>query len=256
MNTLKVAEFAKSAQVTLAKHSPEILTGIGIAGMVSTTVLAVRATPKAIRLMHQAENEKNDELTKLEVVKACWKPYIPAAVTGVTSIVCLIGASSVNAKRNAALAAAYTLSDTAFREYKEKVIETIGEKKEQIVKDKVAEEKMKKDPVDKKPVYITGNGNSLCYDTISGRYFESNIDKIKKVENQLNKQMLSEMYISLNDFYDAVGLERLDMGEELGWKLDSGLLELDFNTQLAADGRPCLVIDFNIVPKYDYYKFA
>ena len=77
---------------------------------------------KAIKLINQAENEKNADLTKTETVKACWKVYIPAMVTGTASIVCLIGASSVNAKRNAALAAAYTLSDTAFREYKEKVI--------------------------------------------------------------------------------------------------------------------------------------
>lgn len=252
MNKVKLAEIAKGVQSTLTKHSPEILTGIGITGMVSATVLAVKATPKAIRLKNEAENEKNGELTKVETIKACWKPYIPAVATGAASIVCLIGASSVNAKRNAALAAAYTLSDTAFREYKEKVVETIGEKKEKVVKDKIAEDKVKNNPVTKSEIFITDRGNTLCFDTISGRYFMSDIDKIKKAENILNKRMLSEMYISLNDFYDEIGLAQTPVGDDLGWKLERGYLDLDFSSQLTKDGKPCLVIDYNIVPSYGY----
>ena len=116
----------KDARKTLVKHRPEIRTGVGIAGMITTTVLAVRATPKGMQLIDGKEQEEQRELTKLETVKAAWKPYMPAVVTGTLSTACLIGASSVSLKRNAALAAAYTLSDTAFREYKEKVVETIG----------------------------------------------------------------------------------------------------------------------------------
>ena len=144
------------------KHSPEILTGIGIAGMITTTVLAVRATPKALELLEEKKNEDwVDELSPLEVVKAAWKPYVPAAVTGIASVACLIGASSVNAKRNAALATAYKLSETALSEYREKVIETIGEKKEKTVRDKVAEERVKKNPVSKSEVVVTNNGTTL-----------------------------------------------------------------------------------------------
>lgn len=255
MNKLKMAEIANGVKSSLTRHSPEILVGIGITGMLTSTALAVKATPKAIRLMNEAENEKNGELTTLETVKACWKPYIPAAVTAATSVACLIGASSVNAKRNAALAAAYTLSDTAFREYKEKVIETIGEKKEKIVQEKIAEDKMKNDPVSKKEVIITDKGNTLCYDAVSGRYFRSDIDKIKKAVNDLNKQMLSDMYISMNDFYDILGMPRTSVGDQLGWNLDSGLLELDYSAQLAEDGTPCIVIDYSVAPKYGYDRF-
>lgn len=255
MNKLQLAGFAKSVQLTFAKHSPEILTGIGIAGMVSATVLAVKATPKAIKFINQAENEKNADLTKTETVKACWKVYIPAMATGAASIVCLIGASSVNAKRNAALAAAYTLSDTALREYKEKVVETIGEEQAQVIKEKVTEEKLKKDPVTKKEVYITDKGDVLCYDTISGRYFTSNMDQIEKSVNILNRQMLNEMYISLNDFYAEVGLSRVPIGDELGWKLDDGMINVDFDTHIADNGKPCLVVEYNITPKYGYDRF-
>ena len=138
------------------KHSPEILTGIGIAGMVTTTVMAVRATPKALRLINNAELEKANEtnipyeghnLSKTEIIKVTWKCYIPAAITGSLSIVCLIGASSVNARRNAALATAYSIAETSLKEYQNKVVETIGEKKEQTIRDAVAKEKIDAHPV-------------------------------------------------------------------------------------------------------------
>lgn len=71
----------------------------------------------------------SSDLKPLEVVKAAWKPYIPAAITGSLSVACLVGASRVNFKRNAALATAYTLSEKVLKDYKDSVVETIGEKK-------------------------------------------------------------------------------------------------------------------------------
>ena len=131
---MKKFDFAKavnSAKAAISKHSPEILVGVGIAGMLTTVVLAVKATPKALTLIEEKKEEQEvDELTPVETIKATWKCYIPAAVTCVASTACIIGASAVNAKRNAALATAYTLSETALKEYKAKVVETIGEKKE------------------------------------------------------------------------------------------------------------------------------
>ena len=135
MSKINLSGMLKDTRKAFVKHSPEILTGVGIAGMITTTVLAVRATPKALRLIDAKEYEEQRELTKFETIKTAWKPYVPAAVTGALSTACLIGASSVSLKRNAALAAAYTLSDTAFREYKEKVVETIGEKKEEMIQE-------------------------------------------------------------------------------------------------------------------------
>lgn len=265
MVKLKVAEIAKSVRTGFVKHSPEILTGIGIAGMITTTILAVRATPKAMTLLQNAKAVEEDlethyvkipELKPWDYVRVCWKPYIPAAVTGVLSIACLIGASATSVRRNAALAAAYTLSDTALREYREKVIETIGEKKERDIREKVAEDKIKKDPVSKNEVIITERGNTLCYDSISGRYFRSDIDRIKKAENKLNKQMLSDMYVSLNDFYDELDLDHTSVGYDLGWNLDDGLVEIDYTSRIADDGNPCLVINYRVAPKYNFSNFC
>lgn len=258
MGKTNLATLVTSTRQFVSKRSPEILTGIGIAGMISTTVLAVKATPKAMELIEMKKKEEwADKLSPVEIVKVAWKPYIPAIVTCVASTTCLIGASSVNAKRNAALATAYKLSETALSEYREKVIETIGEKKERAVRDKVAEERVKKNPVSKNEVIVTGNGKTLCFDPISGRYFMSSIEMIKRAENTLNKQMLHDItgYVSLNDFYDEIGLDHTSVGDDLGWNTNQ-LIDIEFSSQLNDNGEPSVVLDYLVAPKYDFYKFS
>lgn len=221
--------------------------------MITTTVMAVRATPKALILIEERKEEIGAEkLEAMDMVKTTWACYIPAAITGTLSIACLIGASSVNARRNAALATAYTLSESALKDYQGKVIEMFGEKKNEAVKDAVAKDKVEKNPVVTREVIITEKGNTLCYDAISGRYFKSDIEKIKKAECELNRQMLDDMYVSLNDFYYEIGLDSVKLGDELGWNVDSGYIDLSFSSQLASDGTPCLVIDYSVAPRYDY----
>ena len=245
----------KNTRMVLSKHSPEILTGIGITGMITTTVLAAKATPKALILLENAACKKGADLTRTEELKAAWKPYIPAAVIGGISIACLICATSVNTRRNAVLATAYNLSETALSEYRDKVIETVGEKKEQAIKDKVAKGHIDKNPPSTADIYITEKGNTLCYDVISGRYFKCDIDKIRKAENILNKRMNSgrDMYISLNEFYDAIGLAHTAAGYELGWSVDDQI-DIYYSSQLTEDDQPCVVINYEIAPKYGYDK--
>jgi hypothetical protein len=224
-------KIARDIRVSLDKHSPQILMGVGIAGMITTTVLAVKATPKALQLIEEKKRElETDELSVVDTVKTTWKCYAPAVVTGTLSTICLIGSNSVSTRRTAAIATAYKISETALEEYRAKVVETIGEKKEQIIKDKVAEEQLKKNPISKNEVIITEKGNTLCYDAWSGRYFKSDIEKIKKVQNDMNYRLINDMYVSLNEFYSALGLNTVDMGYELGWNLDrDGKLELDYS---------------------------
>lgn len=249
----ELAKSFLSLKTAIKKHSPEILTGIGIAGMIITTVMAVRATPKALILIEERKEEIGAEkLEAMDMVKTAWACYIPAAITGTLSVACLIGASSVNARRNAALATAYTLSESALKDYQGKVIEMFGEKKNEAVKDAIAKDKVEKNPVVTREVIITEKGNTLCYDAISGRYFKSDIEKIKKAECELNRQMLDDMYVSLNDFYYEIGLDSVKLGDELGWNVDSGYIDLSFSSQLASDGTPCLVIDYSVAPRYDY----
>ena len=258
MGKINLATITTNVRQFVSKRRPEILTGIGISGMITTSVLAVKATPKALELIEEKKKEKGvDQLSPLEVVKAAWKPYIPAMVICIVSTSCLIGASSVNAKRNAVLATAYKLSETALTEYREKVIETIGEKKERTVRDKVAKERVKRNPVSKNEVIVTRNGKTLCFDPISGRYFMCSIETIKRAENELNKQMLHDIsgYVSLNDFYDELGLDHTSVGDDLGWNTDQ-LIDINFSSQLNDNGEPSVVLDYLVAPKYNYYKFS
>lgn len=274
MKKVNMTGTVNAVKSTLTKRSPEILTGIGIAGMITTTVLAVKATPKALMLIEDEKRAQNEHLLEdakekglescarvnklkpMETVKVAWKCYIPAAITCAASIACLIGASSVNLRRNAALATAYQLSTTALSEYKEKVTEVLGERKEHNIREKIAEDKVKNNPVRKNEVIITGGGDTLCYDCLGGGYFKSSMDKIKKAENELNRLMLRDMYVSLNEFYDELGLRHTKLGDDLGWNMDDGLIEINFSSHLTEDGTPCLAIDYNVAPNYNYSSFC
>lgn len=244
-------DFLNRANLTLKRHSPEILVGIGVTGMLTTTVLAVKATPKALRIIDEKKSE-NQNLSKKEIVESTWKFYVPAGITCALSIACIIGASSVNTKRNAALATAYTLSETALQEYKSKVVETIGSKKETDIRDAIAKDHIEQNPVSKNEIIVTNNGDALCYDMLSGRYFKSSIEKLRKAENILNKDLREETYVSLNEFYSEIGLKPTKIGDLLGWNIDYGYVELEFSSQIAEDGTPCLVIDYLVAPGYNY----
>jgi hypothetical protein len=259
-----VSKLAHGMKVGVVKHSPEILTGLGITGMFTATVMAVRATPKALILIEERKREirnealdngcpnASDKLEPVEVVKTTWKCYIPAAATGLMSVACILGANKINHKRNAALAAAYSISEATLKDYQKKVVETIGEKKEQVIRDEVAGDIIQRDPVQNHEVIITGDGNQLCYDVVSGRYFTSTSEKLKKTENILNLRLRDEMYISLNEFYYEIGLDYISIGDDIGWNINDGYIDFSFSSKLTTDDRPCLVVNYGVAPKYDY----
>lgn len=251
MNKQFIAKVLKGVPKVIKRHSPEILTGIGIAGMIFASVNAVKATPKALQLVDEKEIKEGKRLTNSEIVKTTWKCYVPAAVTGVCSIACLIGASSVNAKRNAALATAYTISETALKEYKEKAVEVVGTKKEQAIRDAVAKDKLEKANVQNREFIATGRGETPCFEPLTNTCFKSDIETLRKAENNLNKQMRDEVRITLNEFLQEIGLDPCDdsIGENLGWDIDKGYIELDYSSQLL-NGVPYLVVGHQNPPRY------
>lgn len=251
-----LSQFVEDAKTSMMKRSPEIALGVGIALSVTTTILAVKATPKALMLIEERKLDLNkDELKKTEIVKTVWPCYIPAIATGTLSIACLIGGNSVHARRNAALTTAYTLTSAKLKEYREKVVETIGEKKETAVRDAIAQDKVEQQPVETKKIVLTEKGDSLCYEPLSGRYFRSDVETIKRAINELNSRLLKEGYVSLNDFYYEVELEETKLGNDLGWRYENSLIDIHFSAQVASSGEPCLVIDFTITPEYDFEKW-
>ena len=251
---MQLSALMNTVKTSLTKHSPEILTGIGITGMTVAAVLAVKATPRAIDLIEQREDELEcTGLSAVETVKTTWKCYAPAAITWGVSVGCIIGASKVNLRRNAALATAYTLSETAFREYKSKVIEAIGEKKEQEIKETIDRERIERKPASGREVIITSKGDTLCYDHFSDRYFTSSVETIRKIENKLERRLLSEGYVCLNDLYSELGLNPLpDIGYDIGWNVDRGFADFSFSSQLNENDQPCLVLSFLVKPRPDF----
>ena len=239
----------------MSKHSPEILVGVGIAGMFSTVVMSVKATPKVYSMIEKEKEvrrlEEEPELTKIDIFKMAWKPYLPAAIMFGCSTACIIGANSVNAKRNAVLSTACHISERALAEYRDKVVEVIGEEKEKEIRDKVSKDRMEKDPISNNTV-ILAKGDTLCYDTITGRYFKSDVDRIKKAENELNHILITGDYCSLNEFYDMLDIPATEMGTAVGWNVKNGLVEIYFSAQIADDGQPCVVVNYDIQPTYNF----
>lgn len=234
------------------KHSPEICIGAGIGGLIFSIVVAIKVTPKALDLINKKKEELNtDKLSKAEEFKASWKCYIPVVSVAAVSSFLIIAGTKENLKRNAALSAAYAISESALLDYRNKVRETIGERKEQDIRDSIAEDKLKSNPVNNE-VIIVERGNTLCYDVISGRYFKFDIDKLRKVENEINRRLRDEMFISLNDFYYELGLPSIKIGDKLGWSIEKGYLSLELTSKLATDNTPCLVISYEVGPEYDY----
>lgn len=251
MTKPNLRQLMASARTTIVKHSPEILMGFGIAGWAVGTVLAVKATPKAVKCIEDATYEKEDDLTPLEIVKATWKCYIPAAVTCAAATGCLIGSCSTSLRRHAALATAYKLSETALSEYQGQVIEEIGEKKEKHIQAKVNEKQIEKTPVDQQNIINTGRGNTLFLDPLSKRYFYSDLEFIRRAENNLNKEILHSIYgtVNINDFYDEIQLERTDVGDMMGWNTDR-MMDLNITPGATPWGEPCFVIGHYSRPDY------
>lgn len=238
----------------VSDNSPTILAGLASGGVAFTAILAVKVTPEVNRRRAEATAELKGLETlrgKAKLFAFIYKPYLPAVSVGAASIACIIGGTAISQRRNAALASIYTLTEKAFTEYKGKVAETIGAKKEESVRAAIAEEHIRKEPPSNS--LIIGDGQVTCYDTLTGRYFSSDMEALRKAQNDINQKTINEMYASQNDFYQLVGLPLVGYGEEVGWRTDN-MLELEFSSILSEDGKPCLAIDYRLQPIRGYYK--
>ena len=251
MNANAIKSVIGKAGKFIDRNSPKILTGLGVAGVVTTTVLAVRATPKALEIIEREQDICNEKLSKTDMLRLTWKCYIPTCLMAGVTIACIVGANTINTKRNIALASLYTVAKEAAKDLEEVTGEVVGDKKLTEIKDIIAEKKIEKNPPKDETIIITGNGDVLCYDSFSGRYFMSNIEKIRKVQNDMNQEIIADMWVSLNEVYYALGLPCIKSGEEMGWNIHN-LIEFYFSTQLTKDGKPCIVVEFTPDPRFDY----
>ena len=243
----------------ISKNSPLIMTTLGIVTSVSAVATAFKVAPRAQQILDEIEKNKGTDDSKGKIL---WKktkavlPLVgPVIVQEAVAVGCIAGSYKVNSKRLAALGMAYSLSERRFDEYRDQVIKNFGEKKEQRIHDDIAAAKVKEKQEELKKVNVP-EGKVLCLDKLTERVFCSDIETIKRIENKLNKKLISEMFITLNDFYyelDDPDIRPCGVGEELGWNSDE-LIDFRFSSQLLDDGRPCLVIDYATAPRADYRK--
>lgn len=255
-----ISDLVKKAQLLAANNSTAILTGVGVAGTVMTAVLSGKATWKAAHIISKANHNRfndldndADQLTSKEKVKEVWTEYIPAAGVGGITIASIIFANRISTKEAAAMAAAYGLSERAFAEYKDKVVEKIGQNKETAVRDEIAQDRVTANPVNTRELILAGTGEVLCYDVLTGRYFQSSVEEIKKAENAVNYDIVNHDSASLSKFYDEIGLPPTPYSDSVGWDIDNRC-DVKFSTVMSIDDRPCISVDFGRWPKPDYQK--
>lgn len=247
----------------LKKYSPTVLSCFGAVGVIGTSVLAVKATPKALRKIRADSRKRHgdsDGYTKLEALQSAWVYYVPSVVMGAATIVCIFGANILNKHQQAAITSAYALLNDAYRDYKDKLKELYGEDAHRKIMEAIAIEKAD-------DMYIASTGllgggsldfdehnpddNRLFYDTFSKRYFESSINRVIQAEYYLNRDFAIGGYRSVNDFYEFVGIDPIPGGDEIGWDISSGLAWIDFNhyKTVLDDGLEVCVIDMDWLPE-------
>lgn len=276
-----------ASKMTLKEHSPEILTGIGIAGFIATVVLAVKATPEVADSIEFAkENVAYDEYVdawneshqdrkydnmspvcfeefvnvdyasglypvKLKFKDAfliSWKAYLPAAITGACSTACVIGGISTSLRRTAAMATAAKIAETTLKEYSHKVIEEIGEEKEQKIKEEAKKAAAEKIEAENRPKHHDNETRLYCDGYLKKPLYATPVE-IERAIGELNRMKDLYTYFSLNDFYSCLKSDSCPAGDEFGWNDSDGVITYHItDTAITYDGRPALVIDFSSDP--------
>lgn len=245
---MNIKQLVRTAGESVNRNSPEILTGIGVAGVVSTVALAIKGTVLAIEVIDDKEFYVKRKLETKEIIELVWKLYLPTAASGAITIASIIGSNRISSNRQAGLASLFAVADKSLKEYQDKVAEMFGEKKEAKVRDELAQDKLDESPV--RDIIITGKGEYLFFDALSGRYFRSDMEKVRKAQNDFNELLFNDMYVPLNELYDMLGLEGTEMGTNTGWDVQNGKLDIHFSAKIAQDGEPCVVLGYSIQPRF------
>lgn len=237
-------------------NSSTILSCIGAAGVVGTSVLAVKATPKALLLLEEAKEEKGEELTKTEMVITAAPAYIPSIIVGVSTVSCILGAAVLNKRQQASLMSAYALLNSSYKEYKNKVTDMLGKDANNEIQAEIAKDKYKEVDI------AVSEGNELFYDAFSGQYFESTKYKVKEAQYQFNRDLAMRDYVYLNEWYEYLGIEYVDDGWTLGWGTDScnemywqPWVDFGHSKTVLEDGRECHIISFWQEPIPDFENY-
>lgn len=247
---------AKS-QLFLKRNSSTILTCVGAAGVVATTVSAVKATPKALALLEQAEENNGNELTTFEKVKIAGPAYIPTVILGASTIACIFGANILNQRAQASLASAYALLDSGYKDYRKKVEELYGSEAGAQIRAGIAKDKYDEEYSESSAELE--DGKRLYYDYYSEQYFEAKPFDVQRAEYEVNRTLMMDDGVYLNEWYSLLGLEPLDHGNDFGWNTCANMDAywqswIDFHHEkvIMDDGLECIIISFGQEPYPDF----
>lgn len=249
---MTIAKILRTAEKFVTDNSPGILTGLGVAGAVTTAVLASKAGYSSALLIseHNHEDDVHDfYMPPKEKAKLVWKEFIPAAAVGTVTIAAIIAGNQIGTRRAAAITAAFKISEQLSEEYKKKVLETLGLQKEEKMRSELAADKMIANPPPSGLLIVAGS-DVLCFDELSGRYFHSQIEAIRKAVNEINYKVNNYYCASLTDFYEMIGLSATGFSEEVGWNTDK-LLEVVFSTTMYED-KPAVLLSYETAPTRSY----
>ena len=254
-----------NARLFMKRNASTILTCLGGIGVVTTTVMAVKATPKALQLIEEAEKEKGEKLTTWETVKTTAPTYIPTVLFGVGTVACIFGANILNKRQQASLMSAYALLDESYNKYRRKVVELYGKETHEEIVNAIAVEEAK-------DIGITAE--SLCantcltsdeacgdpvlfYDEWSHRYFESTIEQVIAAQYHANRNLVLRGYVLLNELYEFLGLKPTDYGNAVGWAVEDDFCWIDFNQNkvLIDDDIECYIIETPWGPSPDFLEY-
>lgn len=254
MNNQALQKMCNKSRLYLKRNSSTILTCIGAVGVVATAVAAVKATPKALRLLEMATDEKGEELTKIEVVKVAGPAYIPSLVIGASTIACIFGANALNKRQQAALMSAYALIDNSYKEYQAKVREVLGEEADSQVKNEIVKKYYNEDDIS------VMDDKQLFFDFFSMQYFESTIEDVLNAEARFNDNFVMSGHAYLNDFYEHLGISRVNYGYGLSWSTwavreltGQSQLGINHEKMIMDDGLECTIVSFAVDPVGDGY---
>lgn len=266
MNTTKITEFIDKTIDLTKKNSPALLTGSAVVGLLATTISAFKMSPKVheiwwdhkMTIQHIKEDDKKAKREEVLVTAKELLPVVaPTVVMGTATTACIIGSNGISSRRIAALSTAYAISERAVKDLNDKMTETLGEKKTQAIKDAIVKDKLDKNPppADTNQIIMTGDGDVMCMDVYSGRYFRSNAQKIGQAINELSYQIQNDMYVCLNEFYEKLNIPEIPMGDDLGWNLDDtikGQLPITITAGLTPTQEPCLCVDYSAGLRSDF----
>ena len=264
---MNVSEVITKTAGKIASKSPTILTVMGVVGFGTTIAFAIKGTPRAARIhnAHQVErhnirSRKGDTSeTRKAIVADIWDEtkelaplYGPAVGMGAVTLGCFLGVSKIQADRQAAVMAAYSLSEKTLSTYQKKVIEHLGEDKHSDILDDATKEIVRQETAPEGTLAIS-EGLTRCYDNVTGRYFYSTREKIVSAESEINKRLLSETRVTLQEFYYEMGLEeRFTLGEAMGWDIskpafENSMLNVWFTPMLDDDKNPVLALNYHVI---------